>query len=147
MTHIAAITAAVPGSAPPVAYHDQPQCSPPPYAYCEGQLPPQYIDHVNELADDPPDYSCYDVERGSLIDIALAQYAQSISSSDASIRYSMPQQDEDVSPPVSNFSGRIRSFLFYCIALFCGVTWAVFWVCAIGYAIVISFQKVAESLV
>ncbi len=142
-----AAAAAVRGSAPPVAYRDEPECSPPPYPYRERQLPPQFFHHVNEPADDPPQYNYYDVERGSLIDIALAQYSQSISPSVASTRYSILEQDEDTQRPTPDFAGRFRNFLFYCMAMFCGVTLAVFWVCAIGYAIVISFQKVAENLV
>lgn len=147
MAHTATIAAAVRGHTQPVAYADVPECSPPPYPYCERQLPPQFFYHVTQPAEDPPEYNDYDVERGSLIDIALAQYAQSVSPSAASTRYTMLEQEEDDSRPSSDSSGRLRSFLFYCMAMFCGATWAVFWVCAIGYAIVISFQKVAESLV
>jgi hypothetical protein len=151
MAHAATIAAAaVRGSAQPVAYLDELECSPPPYPYCEAQLPPQFFYHANpptdEPAEDPPEYSNYDVERGSLIDLALAQYTQSISPSVQSTLYSPLEQDEDAPFLRSDLSGRFRSFLFYCMAMFCGVTWAVFWVCAIGYAIVISFQKVAESL-
>lgn len=146
MSQTATTVATVRGSAQPAAYRDEPECSPPPYPYCEQQLPPQFFYHVNEPADDPPEYNFYDVERGSLIDIALAQYAQSISPSDASTAYSMLDQDEDAPRQTTDFSSRLRNFLFYCMAMFCGVTWAVFWVCAIGYAIVVSFQRVAESL-
>jgi hypothetical protein len=150
MAQPATIAATVRGSAQSAAYLDEPECSPPPYPYREGRLPPQFFYHVNPPADDPaedpPEYNYYDVERGSLIDLALAQYAQSISPRVQSTQYSLLEQDEDASFPRSDLSGRFRSFLFYCMAMFCGAMWAVFWICAIGYAIVISFQKVAESL-
>jgi hypothetical protein len=147
MSYTATVAAAACGSAQPVAYRDEPECSPPPYPYCERQLPPQFFNHVNQPLDDPPEYNYYDVERGSLIDRALAQYARSVSPSVASTRYTILEHDEGEPQPAPNFSGRLRSLLFYCMAMFCGITWATFWVCAIGYAIVISFQKIAQSLV
>jgi hypothetical protein len=147
MAHTITIAAGVRGTAPVEAYRDELERSPPPYPSCERQVPAEFFYHVDPPAEDPPEYNFYDVERGSLIDIALAQYAQSISPSVASTRYSMLEQDEDAPQSASQGSGRVRDFLFRCMAMFCGVTWAIFWVCGIGYAIVISFQKVAESLV
>jgi hypothetical protein len=147
MANTATIVAAAHPSAQPIAYQDEPECSPPPYPYCDRELPPEFFHHACHPAEELPEYSFYDVERGSLIEIALAQYAQSISPSAASAGYSMLEQDEDSSRSNTDFSGRFRTFLFYCMAMFCGISWAVFWVCAIGYAIVISFQKVAESLI
>lgn len=147
MSQSATIAPAVHCSTQPVAYQDEPECSPPPYPFCERQVPPQFFHNINEPAEEPPEYNYYDVERGSWIDIVLAQYTQSINPSVASARYSILDQDEDAAPRrTSDFSGRLRTFLFYCMAMFCGITWAVFWICAIGYAIVLSFQKVAESL-
>jgi hypothetical protein len=152
MAHTISIAAAVRGTAPVEAYRDELDCSPPPYPSCERPVPAEFFYHVDSPAadppaEDPPQYNFYDVERGSLIDIALAQYAQSISPGVASTRYSMLEQDEDAPQSASQGSGRVRDFLFYCMAIFCGVAWAIFWVCGIGYAIVISFQKVAESIV
>jgi hypothetical protein len=147
MSQAATIAGAMRSPAQPVVYRDEPEYSPPPYPYCERQLPPQFFLHVNQPAEDPPEYNFYDIERGSLIDMALAQYAQSISPGLASPGYSMLEHDEDTPRSATSFSGRIRNFIFYCIAMFFGITLALFWVCAIGYAIVVSFQKVAESLV
>jgi hypothetical protein len=147
--HAVTITAAVGGSVQPVPYRDNPEGSPPPYPYedCERQLLPQPARHIHEQVDEPPEYNLYDVERGSLIEIALAQYAQSITPIESSTGYSALEQDEHVPWPVSGSSGRFRHSLFYCVAMFCGATWAILWICAIGYAIVISFQKVSENLV
>jgi hypothetical protein len=151
MAHTAAIAAAIRYTPQPnMAYTDEPEFSPPPYPHCERQLPPQFFFHqgneTTAAADDPPAYDFYDVERGSLIDVALAQYAQSISPSVASTRYTMLEPDEDDSRLSLDSSGRLKSILFYCVAVFCGITWAAFWVCGIGFAIVISFQKIAERL-
>lgn len=143
----AATTATMRGSAQPLAYRDEPDCSPPPYPYSDRQPPLQFLLHVDQPADAPPEYNFYDVERGSLIDRALAQYAQSISPSLASARYSMLEQDEDAQVISQSHSDRFRSFLFYCMAMLCGIVFAAFWICAIGYAIVVSFEKVAQSLV
>lgn len=146
MSQTATIAATVRGSAQPVAYCGEPEGSPPPYPSCERQLPPQFFLHVNQSAENPPEYNLYDVERGSLIDIALAQYAQSISPSVGNTGYSLLQQDEDNPRSASSFPDRLRNLLFCCIAMFFGVTLALFWICAIGYAIVVCFQKIAESL-
>ncbi|ERF76393.1 hypothetical protein EPUS_06951 [Endocarpon pusillum Z07020] len=135
------------GSAQSLVYRDEPDCSPPPYPYSDRQLPPCFLYHVDQPADDPPEYNFYDVERGSLIDRALAQYAQSISPSLASARYSILEQDEDAPVPSQSHSDRFRSFLFYCVAMLCGIVFAAFWICAIGYAIVVSFERVAQGLV
>ena len=141
------VAAAVRGSAQPMVYRDEPGCSPPPYPYCERQLPPQFFHHINQPADAPPEYNLYDVERGSLIDIVLSQYAQSINPGMASARYSILEQDEDSPLSPSPFLSHLRKFFFCCMAMLCRTTFALFWVFAIGYAIVVSFQKVAESLV
>jgi hypothetical protein len=156
MAHTAAIAAAIRNTPQPLAYYtDEPEFSPPPYPYSERQLlppppPPQFAHQVsNNAAEDPPEYNFYDVERGSLIDVALAQYAQSISPSAASTtRYMMLEAGEDDPERrlCADSTGRLKRALFYCMAVFCGITWAAFWVCVIGYAIVMSFQKVAERL-
>jgi len=157
MAHTAAIAAAMRNSPPqPMAYYtDEPEFSPPPYPYRERQLlpppppPPQFAHQSSSsnsaAVEAPPEYNFYDVERGSLIDVALAQYAQSISPSVASTRYMMREPGEDdPERRCSDSSGTLKKVFFFCMAVFCGVTWAAFWVCAIGFAIVISFQKVAE---
>lgn len=146
MANSATIAVAVRGSAQPEVYRDEPEYSPPPYPYRERQLPPQFFYYINEPTEDPPEYNYYDVERGSLIDIALSQYARSISPRHASTEYSVLEQDEDSPQPSRNLSSRLRSSLFYCMAMFCGVSCAILWVCAIGFAIFISFQKVAANL-
>lgn len=146
MSHPATIAAAVPATTQPAQYRDEGECPPPPYPYCDREVPAQFFHHINQPAEDPPEYNYYDVERGSWIDVVLAQYAQSTSPDVASSGYSTLEQDEDASGPNSDWSSHLRNFLFYCMAMFCGVAWAVIWVCVIGYAIVISFQKVAESL-
>jgi hypothetical protein len=158
MAHTAAIVAAIHNTPPPMAdYTDEPAFSPPPYPYYERQLlpPPPQFTHQNSsnspaaaaAAEDPPAYNFYDVERGSLIDVVLAQYARSVSPSVASTRYMMLETGEDDAERwCSDSSGTMKRVFFFCMAVFCGVTWAAFWVCAIGFAIVISFQKVAERL-
>jgi hypothetical protein len=159
MAYTAAIVAAIHNTPPPMAdYTDEPAFSPPPYPYYERQLlpPPPQFTHQNSsnsaaaaaaAAEDPPAYNFYDVERGSLIDVVLAQYARSVSPSVASTRYMMLETGEDDPERwCSDSSGTMKRVFFFCMAVFCGVTWAAFWVCAIGFAIVISFQKVAERL-
>ncbi|KAF7505885.1 hypothetical protein GJ744_012420 [Endocarpon pusillum] len=147
MAHTAtSAPAAMRGSAQSLVYRDEPDCSPPPYPCSDRQLPPCFLFHVDQPADDPPEYNFYDVERGSLIDRALAQYAQSISPRLASARYTMLEQDEDAPVPGQSHSDRFRSFLFYCVAMLCGIVFAAFWICAIGYAIVVSFERVAQGL-
>ena len=146
MSHSATDAAALRGSAQPLAGRDEPECSPPPYPYYERQLSAQSLGHVNQLAEDPPEYNYYDVEGGSWIDTALAHYAQSITPNVASTRYTILEQDDPATLQKSDFSSRLRTFLFYCMAIFCGVTWALFWVCAIGFAIVTALKKISEGL-
>lgn len=137
--------AAMCGSAQPLG-DDEPECSPPPYPHCERQSSGESFSHVNQLADDPPEYNYYDVERGSWIDTALAHYAQSITPNLASTRYTILEQDDDAILQKSDFSSRLRTFLFYCMAIFCGVTWVVCWLGAIGFAIVMAWKKIVEGL-
>lgn len=138
MAHTSTTTPAAPGLAQPAPYRDEPESSPPPYPSSERQPPPQLFYHINQQGDAPPDYNFYDVERGSLVDIVLSQYAQSI----------RPGMANEESPPYPSPVLRpIRNCLVYCLAMLCGATFALFWICAIGYAIVVSFQKVADGFV
>lgn len=146
MVDSAIFAAAVRGSALPEACHDDPGCSPPPYPQSDRQFPPQYVVQVSEPTGDPPEYNYYDVERGSFIDRALAQYAQSISPTAGANGYSILELDEDDPRPASPLCDHLRNFLFCCIAVFCGATWALLWICAIGYGIVLSLRKIAEGL-
>ena len=144
-------------------YGDASDSLPPPYPDCDEDMPITLLDRNNRSAERPPEYNFYDVERGSLMEIILSQYAQSITPRQSATRYSTLDgddhdencdEDEDENAAdeenalvnCSRGGSRLRSCLFYCMAMFCGIVWAVFWICAIGYAIVISFDKLGHGI-
>jgi hypothetical protein len=129
-------------------YEEVPTNSPPPYPHCDSQLPPEYVIHIDEPTEEPPPYNYYDVERGSFMDRALAQYAQSISPTVASSSfryYSVLEQGENASSAVSALRDRFGETFVFCASICCGALWALAWICAIGYAVVVSVQRLSGN--